>query len=110
NELLARRVASRVSAGRVFVFFQLRKPHQHELVEVAGDDSEEARALAQRHSSVPRFFQHTTIERQPRQLAVDETNGGRERFGHQASGSTHTSKQYTSRNISVLRRLAQRSS
>ena len=44
----------------------------HELVEVAGEDAQEADALEQRAAIVGRLSEHALVELEPRQIAVEE--------------------------------------
>ena len=51
---------------------QARDPHHEELVEVAREDREEARALEQRQVCVLGQLEHPAVEPQPGELAVEE--------------------------------------
>ena len=66
-----------VDAG-VDLAAQARDADHVEFVEVVGRDRQEAQPLEQRMAAVVGLFQHPLVERQPGQLAVDETTlGGR---------------------------------
>jgi hypothetical protein len=66
--------------------------HLEELVEVAAEDREELESLEQGSARVERFVQHTAIELEPRELAVQIQRGvpkidrGRRCFGLEEVG------------------------
>jgi hypothetical protein len=73
--------ARRLDAGE-HLPTQAGDPHHVELVEVRGRDRQEAQALQQRVALVLGLFEHTPVELEPRQLAVEEaarTEGGNPR-------------------------------
>lgn len=55
---------SRASSRRTAIRFV-------KLVEVGGDDGQELRPLEHRRPRVPRLREHSTVERQPAQVAID---------------------------------------
>src|SRR6187401_3281638 len=46
--------------------------HHEELVEVRGDDGRKLDPLEERHRVVAGFLEHAIVEREPRQLAIEE--------------------------------------
>ena len=60
---------SRPSAGRILA--QHRHALHEELVEVRGEDGEELHPLEQRRALIERFRQHTPVELEPAQVAID---------------------------------------
>ena len=74
GQLLRRREPRRVG-GHLAVADRMadqRDAHHEKLVEIRRDDRRELDALEQRVGRVCRFLEHALVERQPRELAVDE--------------------------------------
>ena len=74
GQLLARRQAREIRR-RVALFdraLEAGDAHHEELVEIRRGDRRELDPLEQRRRRVGRFLEHALVEREPRQLAVDE--------------------------------------
>ena len=67
-------------------------PDHEELVEVAGEDREEAGPLEQRHARVRGELEHPLVELQPGDLAVEEAVGRAARLGPASPCGTGTTR------------------
>ena len=77
RELLRRRQAVRAALGNALADLRLDAgdADHEELVEVIGRYRQEPHPLQQRMAGIDRFLQHTAVEVQPGQLAIDEALG-----------------------------------
>jgi hypothetical protein len=78
-------VGARGARGELDLLLHAREPDLEELVQVRGDDAEEAQPLERRHRAVLGLGQHAAVELQRLQLAIQEMLRG---VAHRAPGAS----------------------